>query len=139
MNAIDVALQQLKISGLRSTQPRRWVLEELQKSERAIDAQEIHRRISAQRSMDLVTVYRILETFLEHEIIHKIQSGYLLCTHNQCESSWHMVTHCERCGKHEEHHIPERKLKSLEKFLDEELQFSPRKHPFIIAGRCSSC
>ncbi len=95
------AIQRLHQHGHRVTGPRVRVIRTLSQSPRPLSAYGIHQEIIASGGkIDVVSVYRILQTLSELGLIHHIgiADGYVACslddTHSEdCE---HLV--CKICG-----------------------------------------
>lgn len=129
----------LSSTGLRDTQPRRMVLRVLMKDRSPHSHRDIYESIQKSGgTINLVTVYRILQQFLESHIIHlhPTTGRYVLCTedgNHQC----HSFMTCERCGGVEEFH--DEKLCSEEHRIAEKSGFSPRYHVSDVVGVCARC
>ncbi len=98
---ITRALQSLKERGFRITAPRQRVLELLSVTEKALHPNEIYSEIKKNaKTIDLASVYRILEVLTELKLIHReAQGGYFPCQHcDQCPSSVHIFINCFSCG-----------------------------------------
>ncbi|MFV0400483.1 MAG: Fur family transcriptional regulator [Oscillospiraceae bacterium] len=60
--------------GLKKTKPRRQVMAQLEQAEHPLGAQEIESRLAAAgTSMWLSTVYRVLEDFVEHGLVRRVE------------------------------------------------------------------
>lgn len=124
--------------NLKSTPCRSMVLTLLSKNERAMASAEIEQQID--QTIDRVTVYRTLRTFLDKGLIHKVLDDegvakYALC--QECCSEGHNHEHvhfkCERCGQTQcldDVEIPEIKLPK---------GFRSRQKNILIQGRCDRC
>lgn len=129
----------LKRFDLRDTQPRRLVLKALVRMKKPSSHKEIYEWIRKKdAAINLVTVYRILETFEETGIIHKHHSsgGFVLCTHTG-ESGHHVLLSCEDCGKVEE--CIDAEFCKHENRLAKKHHFIPKTHLSELGGVCSSC
>lgn len=97
----ESALEQLKEAGLRITMPRIQVIRALSKSNRSMTAYEIHAGICEDGGrIDVVSVYRILQTLLNIGMVHRIGivDGYYACRepHAIEHDAEHLV--CSECG-----------------------------------------
>lgn len=103
------AIEKLKSSGLRITLARKSVLKILDASEKALSASEIMDLLALeQKSIDKVSIYRILDCLEEHNLIHKtLSSGKVvkcsLYNHidnvdDTCHNTHHLFT-CYKCGR----------------------------------------
>jgi Fur family ferric uptake transcriptional regulator len=95
----------LKDFDLRKTKSREDILELFIDNEFALSQSDIENHLS--HSLDRVTVYRTIKTFLEKGLIHKILSDegspkYALCP-EECADTAHHHEHvhfkCEQCGQ----------------------------------------
>jgi Fur family transcriptional regulator, ferric uptake regulator len=95
----------LRIFNMRSTPSRQGILHLFLKSDYALSHGDIEKEMSS--SLDRVTVYRTLRTFLDKGLIHKVLDDegslkYALCN-DACSSSEHHHDHvhfkCTRCGQ----------------------------------------
>lgn len=125
--------------NLRDTQPRRLVLKALVNMQKPASHKEIHRWIEEQdAAVNLVTVYRTLETFEEIGIIHRHPSsgGIILCSMNE-EEGHHGFLSCEKCGMVEE--FCNEDLCSKEDRIAKKAGFTPKHHVSEIIGICAGC
>lgn len=131
----------LKENQLRVTQPRKLVIQCLKKQNNPLSARELMKEIEDQFDIDQVTIYRILETFLEIGLIHQVfpSGGYLLCDHIKCQHGIHIMLHCKTCQNHKEIEIPKEVFAPLEWYLKQSHKFEPQHHLFQIDGRCDQC
>jgi len=95
----------LKRHGLKKTRTRMSVLEVMSKTKHALAQSEIEYQLK--NIADRVTLYRLLISFEEHGIIHKMIdhagiSKYALC-HNNCNEHEHHDEHvhfsCTQCNQ----------------------------------------
>ena len=68
MNAQDLIIQ----AGLKPTKARLAVLNIIAEANSALSHPEILERLSGQKEIDRVTIYRVLDWLTEHALIHKI-------------------------------------------------------------------
>ena len=103
MEAISNRL--LKDFRLRTTQPRQEILHLFLKRDYALSHGDIEKEIDS--TLDRVTVYRTLKTFLDKGLIHKVLDDegslkYALCN-DACSVAGHHHNHvhfkCTRCGQ----------------------------------------
>lgn len=95
----------LKDFDLRKTKSREDILELFIDNEFALSQTDIENQL--RHSLDRVTVYRTIKTFLEKGLIHKVLSDegspkYALCS-EECDDTAHHHEHvhfkCEQCGQ----------------------------------------
>lgn len=137
-------LQILKSSGARLTTPRRLVLECLENATSPQSPVQILEKIGAESgagAIDKVTVYRILEGLVRLELVHQVSpsGGYIPCTHVDCTTSGHVVTHCTTCGNFAELHLDPGILSSLAQALKKQSGFSLGAQHLELQGVCALC
>ncbi len=101
MNSTDQYKEIFSKHQLRNTPIRKQVLAIFQEANQAISHHDIE--VVLGKKSDRVTIYRTLQKFMEHGIIHQIEDGhqtfYALC--DQCEIHDHTDNHvhfkCECC------------------------------------------
>lgn len=128
----------LKAHGLRDTQSRRIVIEALSQSPKPISPKDIHLWVTDQGStINLVTVYRILEAFENLGIVHRHPSsgGFVLCSLNK--EGHHGFLSCQKCGTVEE--FVDEKLCAEENRIARKAGFTPKHHTSEIIGVCETC
>ncbi|MDD4777184.1 MAG: transcriptional repressor [Fermentimonas sp.] len=92
----------LRKQDLRGTACRRFIINGLLESDRALSENEL--KGDFPELFDRVTFYRTLITLEEHGIIHKIVLNdnsvkYALNSHHQNENNLHSHFHCEECDE----------------------------------------
>jgi len=120
----------------RNTPAKQAVLNLLNASETALSQEDIEREVNG--AMDRVTVYRVLNSFCEDGLVHKIISDdgkyyYALChdCHNEHHHHDHFHFRCMKCEKVE--------------CLKEEVTFKvPRGYKVenvncLLTGYCKAC
>lgn len=131
--------QILEQSNLRDTQTRRMVLRALQSTKKGTTVQEVYERITkAGATINLATVYRIIEKFAEEGIVHEhsTQGVFSVCSMPE-HSSHHGLVSCTECGKLEEFHNKE--LCNIEHKALKQAGFSSTRHLTHIMGLCRTC
>lgn len=102
---VDEFVDLLRKNKLKVTNPRLQVLEIMSGKETATSQPELEKQVGS--DIDRVTLYRVLNTFEEKGIIHKIldlqgTATYAFCS-SSCNESRHHDEHvhfsCERCNK----------------------------------------
>ena len=128
----------LKSFDMRSTPSRLEILKLFLNKEYALSHGDIEKEVS--NSLDRVTVYRTLKTFLDKGLIHKVLDDegslkYALCT-EACSSAGHHHDHvhfkCTTCGQ--------------TNCLDIELPgirlpkgYRPQEFNILVQGICQKC
>lgn len=138
----------LRAHALRDTQPRRLVIEALCNIKKPASHKEIYSWIEKQgAATNLVTVYRILETFEGLGIVHRHPSsgGFILCSMEEegChgtvvrDTTCHGFLSCQECGTVQE--FTDEKLCKEEKRIARKAGFTPKHHMSEIIGVCTKC
>jgi Fur family ferric uptake transcriptional regulator len=129
----------LKEHDLRLTAPREDVLKLFLTKDFALSHADIEDEVH--HSIDRVTVYRTLKTFLDKGILHKVlddsgASKYALCN-TQCSTHEHMHEHvhfkCMECGL--THCVEDIKVPSIN--LPEGYRF--KEANLLVQGVCKGC
>lgn len=139
MTYVDTAIKILKNNGYKHTKTRESVLEILDKSKESLSAYDISEK--SNKKLDVVTVYRILETLEETGLIHKVVSTgkYRKChiseheENNQC----HHNIICKKCGYIEEIHCEGMNI--IEKVVASNTSFKIENHILEFYGLCDKC
>lgn len=129
----------LKDHGLKVTNQRTEVLKAFLNKKKVLSLSNLLQTLGD--SFDRITLYRTLNTFEEHGLIHKIpdksgSASYALCRHDSVHHQ-HVDNHihfkCEDCDRTyclEEVLIPLIKLNP---------KLKPLKYNFLIEGICERC
>ena len=141
---LEACTKALRKSGARVTQPRIAVIRCLASSETPLSARDVFERIQGDKnapSVDQVSVYRILDTLCELELLHQVfpSGGYLPCLHQECSSKLHVLIRCSECEFIEELDVPQETLAPMIWYLKDERGFYPDEHMFQLNGLCSKC
>lgn len=93
----------LKQKGVRPTANRIIILRTLQNEHRPMSLSAL---ASILMPMDKSSIFRVLTTFLEHDIVHAFEDGkgslnYEICSHHNehDHTSSHAHFYCEHCGR----------------------------------------
>ncbi|MBN2468104.1 MAG: transcriptional repressor [Deltaproteobacteria bacterium] len=87
--------------GIRATGKRILILEELIKDGALINANRLHKKLSRFASIDLVTIYRVLNLFRDHGVLRSVKEENrselfeLACQHHQL----HPHFCCKECDE----------------------------------------
>ena len=134
-----VITNELKAAGLKSTLPRRRILEILEKKATShMTAEDVYHQLrDAGEDVGLATVYRVLTQFENAGLVtkHHFEGGHSVYELNQGEHHDHIL--CVKCGK-------------VEEFLDEVIEqhqaaiakkagFTMTDHCLYIYGICADC
>lgn len=130
----------LKKSGLERTDHRDLVLKILARAKRTLNAKDILEKIPAGRSMDKVTLYRILDLFIAKHILKKISSFQGVTSYEIiCDEHRPMHPHfiCRECGV----------MECLEEVNMQRIKLNFKSKPYIkkedidlkVEGLCAHC
>jgi Fe2+ or Zn2+ uptake regulation protein len=129
----------LRRVGLRHTRPRRLVLEALLRARTPLSYGGVHAQIAAAGgSVNLTTVYRILDRFAACGLVHRHLSsgGVVLCSLPE-EWGHHVLLSCRACGRVEERCDPS--LCRHEDRLAARAGFRSTFHWSEVVGTCAAC
>lgn len=133
------SLALLKREGFRITMPRVQVIRTLARSNTALTAYGIHEQIvTGGGRIDVVSVYRILETLtrigLVHHICHiGVVDGYLACRLGSEHLSQSQHLYCTRTDTAREVETPAEALRAIRRQL-RDLNFEPTSIKIEIIG-----
>ncbi len=142
--AIEKAEQSCRAHGERFTEKRRNVLHCLLESEGPLSAYELveqYKRLFSQ-SIPVMSVYRMLEFLLAHDLVHKLYSTnkFVACSHISC-SHQHKLPQfliCDRCHGVQEIGIQAEIIASLrESVAPSGFQMSSQQ--LELHGVCEQC
>ena len=94
----------LRMAGIAPTPNRTLALESLGGRAAALTAGEILRYVQARRALNKVTLYRILELFVERGLVLKHSSGdraFRYCLGGKRSGAVHCHAYCRLCGRME--------------------------------------
>ena len=140
----EICLKRLREEGGRISSARLSVVRILEKAERPLVPKEILERAkkaSNAASLDLVSVYRNLESLEAKGLVHQIghNGGYFPCLHSNCGSKIHLLIHCESCEQTQELHIPEGLMGSLKQLITQSNKTISQISTLQIDGICRKC
>ncbi|MBQ49407.1 MAG: hypothetical protein CMP10_18660 [Zetaproteobacteria bacterium] len=141
---LEIAVAKMRKAGWRITEQRKSLYSILLEKSEPMSSKDIlavHKKIYSGKSMDLVTIYRIMDKFQEIGLIHKVGQGgkYVVCEHLDCKSSFHLIELCKSCGSAEEKHVPTKLISPLFDYVNKKHKFLSASHSFCIEGYCLSC
>ncbi len=126
--------KKIKLTGLRNE-----ILTHIYKNERPIKAYDLLSKLNEKhKSIKPITLYRILDLFIEKEIIHKIESqnAYLKCSMPDSSHEYCFVM-CKQCNNVEEV-CQSSMLTKLNEYLRNK-SFTIEKIHVEALGVCSKC
>ena len=133
------AKKQLKSVGLKLTQPRILVLAVLLSCDEPLTHQQLESKL---KTIDRVTLYRVLECLIEHDLAHKLSGSdriwrFEACSHHKARKLHHIHPHfhCENCDR----------FICLDDNVEPHIQlvlpegFEGKNMDVTINGRCADC
>lgn len=133
--------EKLKQHGYRLTKPRKLVVKALKGTKVPLNAYQIQEKIQKEGdSIDVVTVYRILEVFEDLKMIHRhSKGGFLPCKTPDCEDEdhcHHQFT-CDKCHEVTEIHVEDDAF--IERLNNKFKSINIQSHHFEFEGICAKC
>lgn len=125
--------------GVAFTPMRRRVLETLAAAQGPVTAYDLADRLSTERRVAPVQIYRALEFLIEAGVVHRLatRSAFVACAHEHARGETTVFLVCGQCGTVAEVASPAvgRGLKGTAAASD----FEPH-HPVVeVEGRCATC
>lgn len=139
--AIKQAQVRLKQAGLRITRPRMVVLELLLQTRVPMSPYRIHEQLtSAGKKVDVVSVYRVLETLQEIGLVHRIgmADGYLACALGHTHAHEGQYFQCSHCGEVVELDLAREVVSKMREELADK-GFVIEDLNVELSGRCAGC
>lgn len=133
----DQAVQALRRSGERVTQPRRAVLRALAGLDDHPTAEQIVAEVeAASPGVHRATVYRTLETLSELGIVTHVHVGHGATSYHLAERQ-HLHAQCQVCGAVVD--VPPDLLDDVRARLDRDTRFDLDPAHVALSGHCSDC
>lgn len=127
-------------AGEQWTDIRAAVYDVIVAADAPLSAYDIADRMSARLARRIApnTVYRILELFLIHNIVSRIESknAYVACAHPDAKEDCIFLV-CERCGTTS--HQDDIEIGAKVRAKAEQAGFQPRRPVIEVHGLCGSC
>ena len=129
----------LKKEGLRFTQQRQLIWDELCSSEEHRDAEEIYLSLRKDGVIaSRATVYRTIDVLVKNKLVRKLELGDGKARYeNKMDSSHHDHLICVQCGKIEE--FMDDKIESIQDDIVKSFGFKMIRHIhqlFVICDKC---
>lgn len=135
--SVKLALEQLKMTGVRMTPQRHAILSYLMSAKSHPTADEIYKALSpAYPSMSVATIYNNLRLFVEAGLVRELTYGDD-SSRFDADMSDHYHAICKSCGQIVDFGYPP--LLEVEKAASKETGFTVQGHRMEIYGVCSSC
>lgn len=127
----------LKENKIKVTKGRIAVLDILSNSEQAMSADDMYKQLKSMgNNIDLSTVYRNLELFVEKSIIDKFDTGDGKYNYKIEEHKHKHVIECSCCHKEIEIECP---MIPVEEFIKNKTDFVLLEHELKIKALCKKC
>ena len=139
-HTLDRARLAFEARGLRLTDLRRQVLEEIAGSHHSIGAYEVLDRLATKGTrLAPISVYRAIDALIEAGVVHRLESrnAYFACHGGHGRGAAHLVLVCERCGT-----VAEMQGEGVFAALDKAARdagFEPRVRVVEMTGQCGHC
>ena len=134
-----ISSNELRAAGLKSTLPRRKILEVMEsQASRHMSAEDIYRLLlEADEDVGLATVYRVLTQFESAGLVtkHHFEGGHSVYELDQGDHHDHIL--CVKCGKVEE--FVDEVIEARQRDIAEKAGFSMTDHCLYIYGVCAEC
>ena len=139
MSEFQHAIQVLRASGHKVTQPRKQVLRVLDGAQEPVSPYEIQKILEGNgKHLNHVTIYRILDLFCDLNLAHKVLllNGFVKCSLGKKEGC-HRFMVCRQCGALKE--FADKALCEEENEIAQDLGFHSEQHFSEFSGICSNC
>lgn len=137
MQAINMQKEIIRSKGLRVTAARVAVLKILEDSLEPVDIATIYKEISKSHvDADQATIYRIIENFLDKNLITKLQFQEKRFFYEAKRPEHHHAI-CSECGKIQD--ISNCSIKRTEQRIREKHGFFVKSHSLEFFGICHEC
>ena len=136
---MGISSNELRAAGLKSTLPRRKILEVMEScGTRHMSAEDIYRTLlEADEDVGLATVYRVLTQFEAAGLVskHNFEGEHSVFELNQGEHHDHIL--CVKCGKVEE--FVDDVIEQRQRDIASKAGFTMTDHCLYIYGICADC
>ena len=139
MSKSNLLKNALKKEGLRYTQQRQLIWDELCSSEDHRDAEEIYLSLRKDGvNASRATVYRTIDVLVKNKLVRKLELGDGKARYeNKIDSSHHDHLICAKCGKIEE--FMDDKIESIQDDIVKSLGFKMIRHIHQLFVLCDKC
>ncbi|MBE6062430.1 MAG: transcriptional repressor [Clostridium butyricum] len=127
----------LKLKNIKITKGRIEILNILKNSENSLSAENIYQVFKENNEdINLSTVYRTLELFVEKEIIEKITLKDGVFSYKLKKQNHRHHLQCDICHKEIEIPCP---MSQIEEIVQSETGFTLTQHNLVLKGVCKEC
>lgn len=137
---LDRASRIFEAKGMKLTELRRRVLEEIAASHEALGAYEILDRLSAKGPrLAPISVYRAIDALHEAGLVHRLESrnAFFACHGSHAPDRDQVILACESCGRVAE--IAGEEVIAALRVLVDRARFDARRLVTEISGTCADC
>ena len=137
---LDRASQVFETKGMKLTDLRRRVLEEIAASHEALGAYDILERLSAKGPrLAPISVYRAIDALHSAGLVHRLESrnAFFACHTAHAPERDQVILACERCGRVAE--IAGEQVFTALQAVVEKAQFQVRRTVTEVSGTCATC
>ena len=136
---MSLSSNELRAAGLKSTLPRRKILEVMESQQtRHMSAEDVYRHLlESGEDVSLATVYRVLTQFESAGLVskHNFEGEHSVFELNQGEHHDHIL--CVKCGKVDE--FVDEVIEERQRAIADKAGFSMTDHCLYIYGICAEC
>lgn len=139
-SALSRAEAAFEARGLRLTDLRRQVFEEIAASHHSVGAYDILERMAGKGvRLAPISVYRAIDALIEAGVVHRLESknAYFACHHAHGGGAAHLVLACERCTTVAE--VPGGAAFAAIEGSARAAGFTPRLTVVEVTGLCAHC
>ncbi len=127
---------ELREADLAATPARIAALRLFESHESPLDAVHLIDHLQKELGIDRVTVFRILNAFVEKGLITKLEFGEGKARYELAKEDHHHII-CENCGAVED--VADTVLPALEKQISKKTGFLVKRHSLEFFGLCKNC
>jgi len=139
MSFTEYAVKALRDGGYKVTNPRKQVLEAIEKAEGPMSPYDIGKMTEEEgKHLDQVTIYRVINLLCSLNLVHKVFSrgGYVRCDLLE-EKGCHRFLVCRGCGNLQE--FRNEALCNQENQIAQKMGFQAEHHVTESSGLCRDC
>lgn len=129
--------QELKEASLQVTPARLATMQVFESHDKPLDAQHMIDHLQKKLGVDRVTVFRILNAFVEKGLIRKLEFGEGKARYELADKEDHHHLICENCGLIQD--IEDKVIPSIERHIEQQHNFMVKYHSLEFFGLCKDC
>jgi len=127
---------EIKQVDLKVTPARIAAMKLFESHDKPFDAQHLIEHLHNELRIDRVTVFRILNVFVEKGLIKKLTFGESKSMYELNKGEHHHLI-CQNCGKIED--VTDCNIGALEKEISQKKNFLVKQHSLEFFGLCGNC